>query len=136
MDDVEHLLGEFHNKRLNVHLLERMSVTFKWDFQRMLITQILSILRAQELRYEIKHNTFGDEELVVLSSVHEMREMCQPYINEIKNVKLLTSKLNELFEEVGHIFIINFANFPYAHFFFFCRSISISMSYIFALSKS
>lgn len=135
MDDVEHLLGEFHNKRLNVHLLERMSATFKWDFQRMLITQILSILRAQELRYEIKHNTFGDEELVVLSSVHEMREMCQPYVNEIKNVKLLTSKLNELFEEVSHIFIISFANFPHANF-LFCRSISISMSYTFALSKS
>lgn len=66
----------------------------------MLITQVLSILRAQELRYEIKHDTFGDEELVVLSSVQEMRDMCQPYINEIKNVKLFTSKLNELIEEV------------------------------------
>lgn len=119
MDNVEHLLGEFHNKRLNVHLLERMSATFKLDFQRMLITQILSILRAQELRYEVKYNTFGDEELVVLSSVNEMREMCQPYINEIKNVKLLTSKLNELIEEVRiGVPIMNNAKFLYAFYFF------------------
>ncbi|KAL7727908.1 hypothetical protein ACLKA6_019471 [Drosophila palustris] len=104
MDNIEHLLNEFHNKRLNVHLLERMSATFKLDYQRMLITQILSILRAQELRYEIKHDTFGDEELVVLSSAREMREMCQPYINEIKNVKLFTSKLNELIEEINIYF--------------------------------
>ncbi|XP_060648155.1 uncharacterized protein LOC132785870 [Drosophila nasuta] len=104
MDNIEHLLNEFHNKRLNVHLLERMSASFKLDFQRMLITQILSILRAQELRYEIKRDSFGDEELVVLNSVREMREMCQPYINQIQNVKLFTSKLNELIEEINIYF--------------------------------
>ncbi|XP_064552980.1 uncharacterized protein rod [Drosophila montana] len=104
MDNIDQLLKEFHNKRLNVQLLERMSTDFGLDYQKMLITQILSILNAQELRYEIKTDTFGDEELVMLSSVHEIRDMCQPYINEIKNVELFTSKLKQFIDEINIYF--------------------------------
>lgn len=104
VDNIDQLLKEFHNKRLNVQLLERMSTDFGLDYQKMLITQILSILNAQELRYEIKTDTFGDEELVMLSSVHEIRDMCQPYINEIKNEELFTSKLKQFIEEINIYF--------------------------------
>ncbi|TDG48434.1 hypothetical protein AWZ03_005179 [Drosophila navojoa] len=104
MDNIDQLLKEFHNKRLNVQLLERMSSDFGLDYQKMLITQILSILNAQELRYEIKTDTFGDEELVILSSVQEIRDMCQPYINEIKNVDLFIAKLKQFIEEINIYF--------------------------------
>ncbi|XP_017140651.1 uncharacterized protein LOC108154777 [Drosophila miranda] len=104
MDNIEHLLKEFHNKLLDVELLERMSRDFGFDYQKILITQILSILNAQELRFEIKRDTFGDEELVMLSSAQEMQEMCQPYINEIKNVELFTSKLKQFIEAINIYF--------------------------------
>ncbi|KAH8382179.1 hypothetical protein KR009_002128 [Drosophila setifemur] len=104
MDNIEDLLKEFHNKKLDVQLLERMSRDFGLDYQRILITQILSILSAQELRFEVKRDTFGDEELVMLSSAQEMRDMCQPYINEIKNVELFTSKLKQFIEEINIYF--------------------------------
>lgn len=101
MDNIEDLLKQFHNKKLDVQLLERMSKDFGLDYQRILVTQVLSILSSQELRFDVKRDTFGDEELVVLSSAQEMREMCQTYINEIKNVELLTSKLKLFIEEVS-----------------------------------
>ncbi|XP_017073334.2 uncharacterized protein LOC108109368 [Drosophila eugracilis] len=104
MDNVEDLLKEFHNKQLDVQLLERMSKDFGFDYQKILITQILSILSAQELRFEVKKDTFGDEELVMLSSAQEMRDMCQPYINEINNVELFTSKLKSFIEEINIYF--------------------------------
>ncbi|XP_017060303.1 uncharacterized protein LOC108100776 [Drosophila ficusphila] len=104
MDNVEDLLKEFHNKQLDVQLLERMSKDFGFDYQKILVTQILSILSAQELRFEIKKDSFGDEELVMLSSAQEMRDMCQPYINEIKNVELFISKLKQFIEEINIYF--------------------------------
>ncbi|XP_017122723.1 uncharacterized protein LOC108143036 [Drosophila elegans] len=104
MDNVEDLLKEFHNKQLDVQLLERMSKDFGFDYQKILITQILSILSAQELRFEVKRNTFGEEELVMLSSAQEMRDMCQPYINEIKNVELFTLKLKKFIEDINIYF--------------------------------
>ncbi|EDV30384.2 uncharacterized protein Dana_GF22970 [Drosophila ananassae] len=104
MDNIEDLLKQFHNKKLNVQLLERMSKDFGLDYQRILVTQVLSILSSQELRFDVKRDTFGDEELVVLSSAQEMREMCQTYINEIKNVELLTSKLKLFIEEINIYF--------------------------------
>ncbi|XP_016949058.1 uncharacterized protein LOC108023885 [Drosophila biarmipes] len=104
MDNVEDLLKEFHNKQLDVQLLERMSKDFGFDYQKILITQILSILSAQEMRFEVKRDTFGDEELVMLSSAQEMRDMCQPYINELKNVELFVSKLKNFIEEINIYF--------------------------------
>ncbi|XP_068156013.1 kinetochore-associated protein 1 [Drosophila tropicalis] len=103
-DNIEQLLKEFHNKQLDVQLLERMSRDFGFDYQKILITQIMSILSAQELRFEIKRDTFGDEELVILSNTDEMREMCQPYINEIKNIDLFTTRLKQFIEEINIYF--------------------------------
>lgn len=44
IDSIEQLLKEFHNKQLDVHLLERMSRDFQLDYQKMLVTQV-SLLR-------------------------------------------------------------------------------------------
>ncbi|XP_030370640.1 uncharacterized protein LOC115621201 [Scaptodrosophila lebanonensis] len=104
MDNIEDLLKEFHNKQLNVKLLERISRDFGLDYQKLLINQILSILGSQELRYEIKHDAFGDEELIMLSSEQKMFSMCQPYLSEINKVELFTSKLKQFIEEINLYF--------------------------------
>ncbi|KAH8258292.1 hypothetical protein KR038_009300 [Drosophila bunnanda] len=104
MDSVEDLLKEFHNKQLDVRLLERISKDFGFDFQKILITQILSILSGQELRFDVHRDSFGDEKLVMLCNAQEMLDMCQPYIDAIKNVELFTSKLKQFIEEINIYF--------------------------------
>ncbi|XP_023294177.2 uncharacterized protein LOC111677314 [Lucilia cuprina] len=103
IDGIEQLLKEFHNKQLDVLLLERMSRDFQLDYQKMLVTQVVSILQAQEMQYEIKTDAFGDEELVMITTVENIRNLCQPYINAIKNTDLLTSKLKQFIDEI-HIY--------------------------------
>uniref|UniRef100_A0A1I8Q641 Uncharacterized protein n=1 Tax=Stomoxys calcitrans TaxID=35570 RepID=A0A1I8Q641_STOCA len=103
IDPIEHLLKEFHNKQLDVKLLERMSADFNLDYQKMLIAQVISILKSQEMQFEIKTDSFGDEELVMITTVEGIRNMCQPYLNEIKNTELLTSKLKQFIDEI-HIY--------------------------------
>lgn len=41
-DNIQQLLRLFHNKKLDVKLLERMSDDFNLDYQQMLITQVRS----------------------------------------------------------------------------------------------
>ncbi|XP_011293281.1 uncharacterized protein LOC101899752 [Musca domestica] len=104
IDSIEQLLKEFHNKQLDVSLLERMSADFNLDYQKMLIAQVISILQAQEMQFEIKIDSFGDEELVMVTTVDSIRNLCQPYINEIKNTELLTSKLKQFIDEINLYF--------------------------------
>lgn len=40
LNGVEELLKEFHNKQLDVNLLERMSRDFQLDYQKMLVSQV------------------------------------------------------------------------------------------------
>lgn len=53
------------------------------------------------MQYYIKTDSFGDEELVMITTVENIRNLCQPYINEIKNIDLLTSKLKQFIDEVS-----------------------------------
>lgn len=53
------------------------------------------------MQFEIKTDSFGDEELVMITTVESIRNLCQPYINEIKNTELLTSKLKQFIDEVS-----------------------------------
>lgn len=46
IDSIEQLLKEFHNKQLDVSLLERMSVDFNLDYQKMLITQVCMVFES------------------------------------------------------------------------------------------
>lgn len=52
------------------------------------------------MQYEIKTDIFGDEELVMLSNVEQIRTQCQPYIEKVKNTDLLTSELKLFIKEV------------------------------------
>ncbi|CAD6991333.1 unnamed protein product [Ceratitis capitata] len=103
-DNIQNLLKIFHNKELDVKWLERMSRDFNLDYQQMLITQVTSILVGQELKYEVQTDAFAEEELVVLSTVSDIRNLCQPYLHAIKNVDLLTTKLLQLIDEINIYF--------------------------------
>ena len=67
---------------------------------------MVSILQAQEMQYDIKTDSFGDEELVMVTTVDSIRNLCQPFINEIKNTDLLTAKLKQFIDEVTLYFIL------------------------------
>lgn len=63
------------------------------------------------MQYDIKIDSFGDEELQMITTVENIRSLCQPYINEIKNVDLLTSKLKLFIDEVSNKFLKYKLNF-------------------------
>lgn len=98
------LMKELRNKMLDVRLLERLSKDFGWDYQQVLVSQVIAVLHLQQPSFEIKVDTFGKEELCMKSSVEEMRNFCQPYINEIKNTELLASKLLNFMSEINYYF--------------------------------
>lgn len=72
-------------------------------FSNKKLFQVLSILSGQEFKYEIKTDAFGEEELIVLSTVTDIRNLCQPYLHAIKNVDLITTKLLQFLNEVNYI---------------------------------
>lgn len=105
------LVKELGNKMLDVGLLEKMSSDFNWDYQKVLITQVIAKLNMQELNFTVQTDVFGKEEIVIKTSVDEIRKMCQPYINEITNLELLGQKLLAFLNEVCFYFfyVLNFA---------------------------
>ncbi|XP_055841706.1 uncharacterized protein LOC129908902 [Episyrphus balteatus] len=98
------LMKELRNKMLDVRLLERLSKDFGWDYQQVLVSQVIAVLHLQQPNFEIKVDTFGKEELCMKNSVEEIRNLCQPYINEIKNTELLASKLLNFMSEINYYF--------------------------------
>lgn len=57
------------------------------------------------MHYECKPDAFGGEELVMITTVEQIRQLCQPYINEIKNTELLVLKLMSFINEVKSLSI-------------------------------
>lgn len=94
------LIKELGNKMLDVSLLDKMSADFNWDYQKVLITQVIAKLNMQDLNFTVQTDVFGKEEIVIKTSVDEIRKMCQPYINEITNLELLGQKLLAFLNEV------------------------------------
>uniref|UniRef100_A0A1A9WSK0 RZZ complex subunit KNTC1/ROD C-terminal domain-containing protein n=1 Tax=Glossina brevipalpis TaxID=37001 RepID=A0A1A9WSK0_9MUSC len=81
IDSVEMLLTEVHNQEVDFQLLERMSLDFDFDYQKLSITQVISILQTQEMQYEIKTDTFGDEELVmILRFVNHVHNLSKAFL--------------------------------------------------------
>ncbi|XP_067638251.1 kinetochore-associated protein 1 [Eurosta solidaginis] len=103
-DNVQQLLKLFHNKKLDVKLLERMSRDFNLDYQQLLITQVVSILRGQELKYDVKIDAFGEEELVVSTTVSGISNLCHSYLPAIKNVDMMATRLIQLVKEINIYF--------------------------------
>lgn len=100
---VGHILSELKNKILDVGILKKLCKDFNWNFQQVLITQIITILNVQELQFDVVTDIFGKEEIMVRTNTDEIKCLCMPFVAEITNVNLLVSKLHEYLNEVSFI---------------------------------
>lgn len=108
---VTDLVQELKNHVLGIDVLKKMSKDFDWDYQQILVQQIKTLLSKLELEFEIKTDVFGKDEVFVKSSVENIRKMCNPYLNEVTNTSLLSSKLKLFLLEVSLYLSLEFSNF-------------------------
>ncbi|XP_058835892.1 kinetochore-associated protein 1 [Topomyia yanbarensis] len=98
------LTKEMKSKVLSVELLRKMSENFSWDYQQVLVSQIITIFNLQELEFEVSQDNFGKEMIVIKSSMDSILCQCQPYISEITNYVLLSTRLTKYLEEMNFYF--------------------------------
>ncbi|KAL5278300.1 KNTC1 family protein [Megaselia abdita] len=98
------LIKNLKKRVLSIAILHNLSRDFQWDYQQLLVAQTIVILRQQEPVFDVKIDAFGKEELVMKSKVEEIKELCQPYIDEITNHDLLSSKLLVFVTEINYYF--------------------------------
>lgn len=100
----EKLFDDFNIKIIDVHLLERMSNDFDWNFQKVLVYQICKILMTQELDFDTTTDLMGKEQIMVKITAQKIRSLCQPYLERVTDVRYLANKLYELMNSVNSYF--------------------------------
>lgn len=100
---ISEFLTEIQNKMIDVELLQRLSHDLNWDYQDVLVTQITTILEVQELEFDVVQDIFGKEQIIVNSSIENIMNLCQPYIDEISNTGLLAKSLIAYVDKVNII---------------------------------
>ncbi|KAG4074366.1 hypothetical protein HA402_008775 [Bradysia odoriphaga] len=98
------VLNALQNKVISVSLLKEMSQAFKWNYQKVLVTQILTILSSQELDYSIKTDVFGKEEIMAKNSVEDLCDLCEIYINELTSKDHLAKELLSFMKTINFYF--------------------------------
>lgn len=98
------LLKDFSNRPLSVELVKKLSKDFNWDYQKKLIQQVKTMLRNQEIDFEIKMDVFGKEEVVVKTTVEMIRNKIAPYKSEITNLTLLAAEMHNFMKEINYYF--------------------------------
>lgn len=101
---ISDLVKNLKQRALSIGIVRNLSRDFKWDYQVLLVAQIVVILSQQEPVFDIKTDPFGKEELVMKSKAEEIKELCQPYLDEITNHDLLRKKLMGFIAEVNYYF--------------------------------
>uniref|UniRef100_A0A182K6U4 Uncharacterized protein n=1 Tax=Anopheles christyi TaxID=43041 RepID=A0A182K6U4_9DIPT len=102
------LMKELKHKVINVELLRKMSDAFSWDYQQMLVSQVITLLSQQELTFTVRADIYGNEEIAINESAESMLALVQPYLAEIDNELLLCSKLNKYMEQANSYFYEQF----------------------------
>ncbi|XP_055371172.1 uncharacterized protein LOC129605428 [Condylostylus longicornis] len=100
----DELKYELLSKILNINLLEKFCDDFDLNYQSVLISQVINLLRNQELLFDIKLDQFGKEELVVKTFANDIRDLCQPYIDKIENKKDLGGFLLNYIPKINSYF--------------------------------
>ncbi|XP_055536663.1 uncharacterized protein LOC129725174 [Wyeomyia smithii] len=98
------LTKEMKSKVLSIELLRKMSENFSWDYQQVLVSQIITILSLQELDFEVSQDNFGKEVVTIKTTAEDILNQCQPYINEVTNHVLLSTRLTEYLQEMNFYF--------------------------------
>lgn len=118
------LMRDLTNKRLDVDLLQRMSADFGWDYQHVLVKQILIVLDQQKLEFDLRQPTATSsasvanarlpstaDEIVVRSSAFvDILQTCAPYIDELKCTQLLADELLAYMEAINFYFYEHYLN--------------------------
>ncbi|KAL1404037.1 hypothetical protein pipiens_019096, partial [Culex pipiens pipiens] len=102
--NIADLTKEMKSKVLSVDLLRKMSENFSWDYQQVLVSQVVTILGMQELEFDVQQDNFGKEVVVIKTTPEDILRQCQPYINEVTNHVLLGTKLTKFVEEMNFYF--------------------------------
>lgn len=98
------LFTSMNQKTFDIQLLERMSKDFEWNFQKVLVTQISTILSVQELEFDTQTNELGEEIIVVHTSPEKLRALCEPYLAQVTDMKLLGNNLYEIINAINPYF--------------------------------
>lgn len=100
----EQLFEHLRNKIVDVQLLERISQDFQWNIQKVLVHQVIVILKMQELEFDMETDLMGKEQIVVKTSAQKIRTLCQPYMDRITDTSYFGQKLCELIKTINSYF--------------------------------
>ncbi|XP_052860385.1 kinetochore-associated protein 1 [Anopheles cruzii] len=102
------LMKELKHKVIGVELLRKMSDAFSWDYQQMLVSQILTFFSQQEPSFTVCTDEYGREQVLVQDKPEAMLERLATHLAEIENAVLLCSKLTKFMEEANGYFYEQF----------------------------
>uniref|UniRef100_A0A182SRH3 Uncharacterized protein n=1 Tax=Anopheles maculatus TaxID=74869 RepID=A0A182SRH3_9DIPT len=92
------LMKELKQKVISVELLRKLSDAFGWDYQQMLVSQVITLLGQQELTFTVRTEPYGQETVIVHQRAETIMAQVQPYLAEIDNHLLLCAKLTKYME--------------------------------------
>lgn len=101
---IQGLSKELKGRALPTELLQKMSRDFGWNYEETLVLQIINILSTQKLDFEITTDVFGKEEIQIKTSVDELTNLCQPYVNEIHDRPMLARELKQNMKQFNFYF--------------------------------
>uniref|UniRef100_A0A182WD88 Uncharacterized protein n=1 Tax=Anopheles minimus TaxID=112268 RepID=A0A182WD88_9DIPT len=102
------LMKELKHKVISVELLHKLSDAFGWDYQQMLVSQVITLLGQQKLTFTVRTDAYGQEAIIINETAEAMLAQVQPYLDEIGNEVLLCTKLNKYMEQANGYFYEQF----------------------------
>lgn len=101
---ISEFLKDLEKRQLSLDLLKKLCKDFGWHYQKMLVRQVKIVLNSQSLDYEIKTDQFGKDEVIVKTSVEQIRKLCMLYLTEITDMTMLAAELEKIFIEVTNVY--------------------------------
>ncbi|ETN63171.1 rough deal [Anopheles darlingi] len=102
------LMKELKHKVISIDLLRKMSDAFNWEYQQMLVSQILTFFGQQEPSFTVQTDAYGREKVVIHDKPEAMMARLSPYLAEVENAVMLCSKLTKYMEHANGYFYEQF----------------------------
>lgn len=100
---LKNVMVQLNRKVLSVELLQKMCKDFAtFDYDNALGMQIVTLLSAEKLDFDVTTDAFGNDELLIKNKVEDIFSKCEPYVKETSNRMLLAQRLLE------HMAYLNF----------------------------
>lgn len=101
---ISEFLKDLEKRQLSLDLLKKLCKDFGWNYQKMLVRQIKIVLNLQQLDFEIKTDQFGKEEVIVRTSVEQIKKLCMRYLTEITDMTMLAAELEKFFIDISNVY--------------------------------